>query len=87
MGVFRLSTAIQQSSSNLLVYQSLLMMLVESEGQELGQGTVGMAGLCFMMFKDSPGKTQTAGGWNLLEQRLANYGLQAKPAQHLHPFL
>lgn len=36
-------------------------MLMESVGQELGQGMVGLVELYSMMFRDSIGKTHTAG--------------------------
>lgn len=43
-----------------------------------------------MMLVESVGlgweNSQGVGGWSLLEQRLADEGLQAPPAQHLRPF-
>lgn len=45
MGTFQLSTAAQQSPSNLVEHDSLLIMLVETVGTQLGKLTQLGAGI------------------------------------------
>lgn len=81
MGTFQLCIAAQ---INLVVYNnSPLIMLLESVEQVLRRSTGGIVCLCFIMSRDSTGKTHTVGSWNNLEQGLATKAYRPNPVYHL----